>query len=115
MNRTYSELQLHGGKMGNKWHSVGKEDDVDIQSAGGVVCVCVCVCVHRYQLQSFEQHPKVKFIGKTLPSHVNSHQKEKKVWKCSFKPSVVDIFTIRLSEPFNASAIMNFWQGGIKM
>ena len=59
MNRTYSELQLHGGKMGNKCHSAGK-DDVDIQR--------VCVCVHRYQLQSLEHHPKFTVI---------SHQKEK--------------------------------------
>ena len=42
-----------------------------------IFSVRVCVCVHRYQLQSLEHHPKFTFIGKTLPSHVNSHQKEK--------------------------------------
>ena len=82
--------------MEGKWEI----NDILLGKMMWIFSVCVCVCVHRYQLQSLEHHPKFTVIKQS--------SKGKKFWKYSFKPSVVDIFIIRLSEPSIASVITNF-------
>ena len=71
--------------------------------------MCVCVCVYTdISHRVLNSILRSNLLEKHFHHMSTVIKRKKKFWKYSFKPSVVDIFTIRLSEPFNASVIMNF-------